>query len=113
MFPHQCLFVVQQAFQEGNKSGIPRIAHRHTDITEQTTALGALDGCALKMLFELLTCHVTQVFQARVYLGRMRLQAWVRSVVSFAIPGTDVLANITPKDVVASWRTQIPLELRL
>ena len=37
----------------------------------------------------------------------MRLQVWVRGVVSFAIPGADVLANITPKDVVASLRTEL------
>ena len=95
------------ALQERNKGDIPRISHRHTDITEQTAALGALDSRALETLFELLTCHAGEIFQARVYLGRMRLRVWACSVVSFAIPGTDVLANITPKDVVASWRTEI------
>src|SRR5262249_15336312 len=104
---HQGLFVIQQAFQEGNKGGIPRVPHRHTDIAEQTTALGALDCCIPKTLLKLLTCHMGEVFQARVHLGRMRLQAWVRGVVSFAIPGADVLANNKTKDVVASLRKEL------
>ena len=73
VFPYQCLCIVQQALQERHKSGIPRIAHRYTDIAEQTTALGALDGCILKTLLKLLTSQVDEVFQAWVHLSRMWL----------------------------------------
>src|SRR5262249_48147205 len=37
----------------------------------------------------------------------MRLQVCVCGAVSFAIPGADVLANITPKDVVPGLRTEL------
>src|SRR4029450_11667917 len=42
-----------------------------------------------------------------MHLGRMWLQVWVGGAVSFAIPGTDVLANITPKDVVPGLHTEL------
>src|SRR5207249_11975685 len=74
---------------------------------EQAAAPGTLDGCTPKTLLKLLTRHVGEVFQARVHLGRTRLQAWICGVVSFAVPGADVLANITPKDVVTSLRTPL------
>ncbi len=32
VFPHQCFRIIQQALQEGNKGGVPRIAHGDTDI---------------------------------------------------------------------------------
>src|SRR5262245_20098895 len=119
MLPHHSLYIVEQAFQQGNEGRLPRVPHGHTDITQETAAFRAFKRCTPKALFKIFTAHASQVFQQWVHLGRVGLYVRLSGEVAFAIPRTDVLANIAAEDMVPHlwaklfWNSTLELDSQI
>src|SRR5215469_113567 len=93
--------IVSRTFRHRNQVAIAAVSNRYERIASQTSPLRALNGRASEPLAEFFLGDFGQPVERRIYQTLARLEFRGIGRRSFPVPGADILADITAKNLMS------------